>query len=298
MTAQYRGLMLGGLLACGLGLPVTSFALSGCNNGYLSGTYNVTIGASNFQQALQTMSASATTGSAASGGLTGAPTSLSGNLPGLGRFYFDGAGTIVGTQTATSGNVYSAGVGTYTVNLDCTAKLTLASGQTYDAVIVNHGRQALFLETDAAGAGASGKLELAGPCVALNSADSFGFSFSGATQQAASTGTGTTGSTGTTAAAFTPYSAIGTITTDGNGSFTMSQSVYQNGAVTRGTAQGSYTVGTDCSLQLKFAPQIASSTGAPANPALLRGLVLNNAGGSLIMQPDSSDVLSGAFIAQ
>ena len=173
----------------------------------------------------------------------------------------------------------------------------MASGQTYDAVIVNHGRQALFLETDATGAGAGGKLELAGPCVALNSTDSFGFSFSGATQQAAGSGTGTTGATGTTAASFMPYSAIGTINTDGNGSFMMSQSVYQNGTVTRSTAQGSYTVGNDCSLQLKFAPQIGSSSGA-ATPALLRGLVLNSAGGALIMQADSTDVVSGAFIAQ
>jgi len=86
----------------------------------------------NFQQVLQSMNSPATatgTGATAGNGLGGSTNSLSATLPGLGRFFFDGAGTIVGKQTDASGFGFSMGIGTYQVNDDCTARLTLSSGQ-------------------------------------------------------------------------------------------------------------------------------------------------------------------------
>jgi hypothetical protein len=72
--------------------------------------------------------------------------------------------------------------------------------------------------------------------------------------------------------------------------------VYQNGAIQRSTSQGTYSVGVDCSLQLQF-----SSTGATGGftpPLVFRGLILNNNGGSLVVQPTSTDTLTGTFTNQ
>ena len=53
------------------------------------------------------------------GGFGNNPNSLSGQTPGLGRFFFDGSGNIVGlAQGANTNNVI---IGSYSVNSDCTA---------------------------------------------------------------------------------------------------------------------------------------------------------------------------------
>src|SRR5205085_11247664 len=144
MSVGQNTFLLGGLLVCGLGLPQASFGISGCNNGYLMGTYNADITSLNFQRVLQSLNStsaggtsgasgtsgtsgtsgssgaigavgsSGSTGAIASsgaagaagaiGGLGGTTSSLAGNTPGLGRFYFDGAGNIVGMQTTSSGS--------------------------------------------------------------------------------------------------------------------------------------------------------------------------------------------------
>jgi hypothetical protein len=198
---------------------------------------------------------------------------------------------------ASSGTPYSAAVGTYTVNIDCSATMTLATSQTFDAVVANHGQTVLFMETDAAGAAATGTLQVASSCVAFSYPGSYGFSFFGATQQAAGTGGGTTGAaaaTGTNVALFRPYAALGTISIDGNGNFSLSQTVYQNGVVQRNAASGTYSVGVDCSLQLQFNTPTAGFT----PPALFRGLMLSNNSGSLAIQPNSTDSLTGTIVIQ
>ena len=85
----------------------------------------------------------------------------------------------------------SVAAGTYSVNLDCTATISLATGSSFDAIIAGGGTQVLFVETDSTGTGSTGILERASSCVSLSYPQRFGFSFSGALQAAASTtGTG------------------------------------------------------------------------------------------------------------
>src|SRR5262249_58685172 len=96
------------------------------------------------------------------------PRSLSGSMPGASRFYFDGAGAIVGQTAVTGGGTVSVAVGTYNVAVDCTATITLISGATFDAVVAGAGSTVLFLETDASGNGGIGTLQKASSCVNLN----------------------------------------------------------------------------------------------------------------------------------
>jgi len=69
MTASHKLFSVGALLACGLGVPRATFAVSGCNNGYLMGTYNAQVENANFLTVLQTLNGAA--GSTGSTGGTG-----------------------------------------------------------------------------------------------------------------------------------------------------------------------------------------------------------------------------------
>jgi hypothetical protein len=90
------------------------------------------------------------------GSSTGAASSLtlSGKLLGLSRFYFDGQGNIVGTIGGTVSNPgtantsitnsYLVPAGSYTVNPDCTGKISLTAGSspaTFNAVVAAAGAQ-------------------------------------------------------------------------------------------------------------------------------------------------------------
>jgi hypothetical protein len=91
------------------------------------------------------------------GGLVNSPNSFSGQVVGLGRFFFDGNGNIVGQAPGGVGDL-NMSVGSFSVNYDCTATIKMNSGQTYDAVVVNSGAQVLFLESDKANRGQTGTL--------------------------------------------------------------------------------------------------------------------------------------------
>jgi hypothetical protein len=324
-----KSLIVGGLLLCGLGLPRASFAISGCSNGYLMGTYNAQVSSMNFSQALQgntTATSTTTTGTTTTGsgttatstppvGFGNSPASLSGSVPGLGRFFFDGNGAIVGL----AGGVNTV-VGTYSVNQDCTVKVSLGSGSTFDGVLVNGGSKVLFIETDSAGSGSVGTLQRASSCVDLSYRSSFGFSFSGATRQTSTTNTGTTTGTGTgtgttgtgtgtttgtgstptatTTTQFAPYSAVGAISLDGNGNFTLTQTSFVNGGVQRSTGFGTYAAGADCSIKLNFGGITNADGTAGTIPVSLRGLLSDGTGGTLSLQPNQTDALTGLFVVQ
>src|SRR5580704_13199127 len=143
--------LVGGLLMFGLGLPGSAYAVIGCGNTYLQGTYSAQITSANYQALLSALNTS-TTGTGSSGttttggtGSTGTgtatttpngpqggfgnnPNSITGAIAGLGSFYFDGNGNILGWNATTS--TY-APLGTYTVNDDCTATMKLTAGQTF-----------------------------------------------------------------------------------------------------------------------------------------------------------------------
>lgn len=379
-----------GLLFCGLALPGVSYGITGCTNGYVTGTYNAQISSANFMSVLNSLNATAgannggsgstgstggtggsgsggstgssgsgsgsgsggggtanaapfggstgfgngyafgtpgfsspaaagttggTTGStgSTSGGTTGAvngglgnnPSSFGGAVPGLGRFFFDGNGNIVGQGSNGSGNVL---LGTYTVNIDCTATMKFTTGQTFNAVVAQSGARILFIESDANGAGAIGELDRATTaCAASQFPQSFAFSFFGAQPSTTSSsgGSGSSGSGGSTGASTTTFSAssgIGSISLDASGNFSMTEWILANGAIKPVQSSGTYTLGMDCNIRLSFAA--SSVGGAPGSvggpPALLSGLLVGGSTGLVIVQTDQNmnDIVPGQFIAQ
>ena len=67
MTPTQKTLFVGGLLCLGLGLPQNSYAITGCGNNYLTGTYNAQISSVNFQKLLNALNS----GTSGSTGTTG-----------------------------------------------------------------------------------------------------------------------------------------------------------------------------------------------------------------------------------
>jgi len=212
--------------------------------------------------------------------------SLSGNTPALGRYYFDANGNIIGLST---GKVQvNLAVGKYTVNTDCTGRITLSSGAAYDFVVSNGGKTVTYLRTDADGGGNVGLLQRAGSCVSLNYPNGFTFAVAGGSKQTDSTG----------ASAFAPYSIVGVLNVNGNGSFNITQSTYKSGGVVRSTAQGTYTVGADCSVALKFSTTAGANSSNFVAPSAFRVLMVSSSTGQLAIQPDSSTTLTGTLSAQ
>jgi len=324
--------IVAGLLV-GLGLPRASFGISGCTNANLTGTYNAQISSANFMNVLSTINGSAasahdanlppfggptgfgtglppststggTGGGNTGGGTTGSvtvnpggfgnnPNSLSGQTPGLGRYFFDGSGNIVGLSAGpNSGNVM---IGSYSVNSDCTAAMTLNSGQTFTAVLAQNGGKVLFIETDSSAIGATGELDLATTgCNTMGGTPlNFAFSFFGAKTAAASSGS---------AVSWQQNSAIGALFLDGQGGFNMTEWMSANGSIQPLTSSGTYAIGLDCSIKLTFA---ASSNGGTTGstsglPMAFRGLLVSDSAGLIAVQPDQTlgDTVTGVVINQ
>jgi|SRR5579872_4523245 len=325
----------GGLLFAGLGLQ-PAFAITGCTNMYLQGTYNAQISNANFLSVISAVNADASgtgsTTSTGSGGSTGAaasssvsstfPGSLSSKTPYAGRYYFDGNGNVVGMQaTAAAGVPPNAIVGTYAVDTNCNAKISLNGGRSFNAVITNQGQTVLFLESDASGIGAVGTMERsAGFCSSTNFPQSFGFALSGASKvTAASTsdgggmsgGTSSGGTAAATATQFAPYALVGTISLDGNGGFTMtswSTSTSGKAAVSQANRSGSYTIATDCSISLSFnTSSSGGSTGSVSAPlTFFNGLLPSASNGNsnmaatglITVQAGDGVALTGVVIPQ
>jgi hypothetical protein len=355
-TCVFAGLLLFGV---GFGVPRAAYAVTGCTNASLSGTYNAQISSANFMSIVNALNGNTaggtntggstgsacstgttanpgggffgpgtpttavppggTTGSAGtssgttttSGGTTGAvstppgfgsnPLSLSGSVPDLSRFFFDGNGNIIGQSpsTAPGGVTVNVTAGSYSINNDCTAAIKLASGQNFNAIVVNGGDKVLFLQNDANSAGVVGSLSRStSACLNSGFSGSFGFSFFGAEPVAA------TGTTGAAAAAnFSAFSAIGTLQLNSDGTFSMKQWTFQNGKMQPATATGTYAIGTDCGLSLTFAKPQGGTTGAAGSttftaPVLFRGALVNPTSGTLVVQPDTLTTVTGQFIQQ
>ena len=328
MTILDRMLLTGGLLLCGLGWPRVSYAISGCSNGTLAGTYNAQVETINLASAISapgTGTVSNAVPASLTGGLSGTNTSLAGNVAGLGRFVFDGGGNIVGANVSTSGVVLSgnAALGTYNVNPDCSMTMALASGQTFDGVIVSSGASAnglsnpngtlneiLFVETDTAGAGVSGTFSRAPNTCLAATAQSFGFQFQGVTATPASTsGTGTVvlsvaGSAApgsSSGPSFATNSGIGVLRVDGQGGFALSETSAAGGSVQRVTSSGTYTLGTNCAIQLTFTPGVATVNGTANSsfvPAVNFTGLLSTTAGVLSVEPGQGTNLTGSLIPQ
>jgi hypothetical protein len=97
----------------------------------------------------------------------------------------------------------------------------------------------------------------------------------------------------------TPYSGIGYITLNAT-TFTITAWAYQNGTVQTANTSGTYTMGSNCSLQLTIP---ASSGGSPtptafSPPATLSGILVSPTSGLVSLQTSGSGVITGPLIAQ
>jgi hypothetical protein len=301
----------GGLLLFTFSIPRASFAISGCNNGYLSGTYNAQVSSAAFSSVITTLNnnagltlgltpnAAPPAAAAANGGLVANGTSLVGDMPSLGRYYFDGNGGIVGLANYVP--VLRSLVGSYTVNNDCTLNIKLNSGQTYGGVVVNQGQQVLFIQTDPGAAGLTGTLaKSVNYCAPFTAQQSFGFTYFGANAVTAGAASGDAHSFLT----FQPYSAVGTVTVDGEGNFNMTAFSTTTAGVQLQSSTGTYTINGDCSLRLSFNPSSAgggASTGAFLPPLGFNGLLSSNgngAAGALSVQNWQGGTATGTVIPQ
>jgi len=268
-------------------MATAGWGAAGCTNGSLQGIYDGQLSNAAFQNVLQSLRTAPPP--AAVTGLSANPNSLSGSLPGLGRYYFDGAGNIVGVIAASGTTpAFNVAIGKYTVNVDCSARVTLTSGAAYDLFLGERGRQAVFVRTDAGGGGNLGTLRRGGSCVSLNYPNSFSYAVHGSTRQTDDAGV----------ASFAPYSVIGSLSVTGNGQFALSQSLYNSGGIQRSTASGTYTVGTDCSLTLKFSTTPGANSTNFVAPTSFRALMVDSGNGLLAIQPDSGTLVTGSLIAQ
>lgn len=311
-----KNILLSGLLLTGMamGLPCVSYgAATSCTNVTMMGTYNAEVTSFPFLNLLTSFSASTpssgasvTTGPMSTGrGFGNNPMSLSGAIPGSGRYYFDGAGNIWGRQSTGSGPNMNAVIGRYDIANDCTGTVALNTGEHFNLVLVGGGGTALFLQNDANAGGSIGQLDRAiESCIGPNAfPTNFGFSFFGARPTAA-------GSPSATTPSVAPYSAVGEVRLLENGEFRLFEWLYTAASVRAVASSGTYSVVADCSLRLTFSQNIdltGGSTGAvnfPA-PATLRG-TLNRAAtkgedtstGILVIQPSDVTVVLGRFVSQ
>jgi hypothetical protein len=89
---------------------------------------------------------------------------------------------------------------------------------------------------------------------------------------------------------------VGSVTLQPNSAFSLREWVFSNKQLQTVTANGTYTVGTDCSIQLTFSPSTGGTT-VPA-PTSFRGVLVNGATGLVTLQPDTTSTIIGEFIAQ
>jgi hypothetical protein len=291
-------LLVGCLVSSSFLIPMKLSAASGCSTGQLQGVYNAQITTAGFQGVV-TLPPTTTTGTIV--GFGSNPNSLTGSLPGLGRYYFDGTGNIIGITAATSTSpTVNTNVGTYSVNADCSGSVKLTSGANYDLFvavggnqgIVNSqtlsGTQALFVRTDATGGGEAGTLRNGGSCVNLNYPGTFIFQVGGGSKQTPASGT----------QAFYPYSVAGNLTLDGSGNFSIAETLSNGSGIARYTATGTYTVGADCSVTLKFSTTTGANSTNFVAPTSFRFLMVDPTTGLLAVQPDANTTITGVLIAQ
>ena len=180
-----------------------------------------------------------------------------------------------------------------------------------------------YIETDSSASGTIGELDRSQTaCIDMSGSPSnYPFSFfgarpasgsssstgtSGGTTGSAGTGTGGTGSTGTgttaTTTSLAETAAVGWLTLDGQGGFTLMEWALSNGSVQPVTASGSYAVGQNCNISLTFSQNAnGGATGSSGGlPTASDGLLVGHTSGIIAVQPDSTagDTVTGVVIDQ
>ena len=275
----YTALRIATGLALAIGWMPQARAFSGCTNNSLNGTYGL-----QFSGAL-------TPG--ASSGVGGATTPdkvrslMSAEVPGtvniaagFARLYLDGGGNLFGNAALTVNGSWSEGPmsGSYNVNDDCTASITLtdSSGgtQSFDGVVVNRGDGAVLRQTDK-GVAVSGSMSRArNSCQSSDIGGNFGFR------------------TGGTILNSGPFTSIGTLYLDGDGNVTVSESRFSGGVSAQVASTGTITVSPDCTVTLSLAAT------ADGSLATYRGILVNNLKELLLVRADEGTTVTGDMMVQ
>jgi hypothetical protein len=290
MTSSFRNLGAACLFTFCLAMPQLLPAASTCYTTQLNGVYNVeatNVAVQNLLKPLPSNPPTTTAGTVI--GFTSNPNSLSGSVPGLGRYYLDGTGNVVGMTVAASNTpAVSTNIGKYSVNTDCSGNITLTSGAAYDIYLAGNGSTINYVRTDASSGGELGVLTRVSACVNLNYPGTFTFTIEGNRVQTPTGGTAAQGI----------YSTIGSLSLNGSGMFTMSQSLYNASGIQRSTSSGTYTVGGDCSVSLSFSSATGASSSNFVAPTSFKLLMIDATTGFISTQPDSTTTLTGTLIAQ
>jgi hypothetical protein len=217
-----------------------------------------------------------------------------------GRIYFDGAGGVYAASSSGS-LLLNTLVGSYTVNSDCSIKITLndafmtttpgetstAPSVTLEGQVVDNRIDAVVTGANAAGASVTFlKTAQASSCSNANIQGNYsitGFGFGATTTTTPGTPSTTPGafSNGATGTLGTPFSLLGRFSADGNGNLVaapMGTSPHNR------TLTGTYTVNVDCTGTARFTDnagvtrnasfvlvndaQCVSGRGASTNPSL------------------------------
>jgi hypothetical protein len=110
----------------------------------------------------------------------------------------------------------------------------------------------------------------------------------------------------------TPYASIGILNLDGNGNFTVTQYQYGSSGTQTLNGSGTYSEGTNCTLNLTFTVAPSGTSGALTPPAAFATLLSTptqtgpnyttggtfTTSGLVTLQPTTGQVISGIIISQ
>jgi hypothetical protein len=252
-----------------------AYAIGGCSNASLSGTFGMQL------------SGAIAPGAQGVGGvaLQGATTASTGTsttaAPGTGiaRMLLDGNGNITGYSSVNAQSQWLQGnlSGTYSVNDNCSVSLSLmdASGnsQNFNGIVVAQGNSAFLTQTNA-GAGVSGTLRpLKGFCQTSDLVGTFGIQYFGTASSAA-------------------VSSTGLLSLDGRGGLTATEWRLSGGASALVTSAGNINVNADCSASLTLTSTVDGSS------VNLSGLISLDEKQLFFIQSDAGKAVTGSAVAQ
>lgn len=258
----------------GLTLGASAYAVSGCTNALLNGSYGMQLSGTSMPAAAASVAGVAVPPSK-TGGVTG---SAIAPVAGFMRLQADGAGNLAGYSGASIQGAWLQGnvTGSYSVNYDCSAVLTVVDSagatETFRAVLVNQGRSVLLAQTDT-GTGVSGTLrQVHGFCSTSDISGSFGMQYSGTAAGAA-------------------FSSTGLLTFDSQGGASATETRITGGSASTVVSSGTITVNPDCSAAIS----LAAADGSALN---LIGLISADETQILVVRSDAGTAMSGLLSAQ
>ena len=194
-----------------------------------------------------------------------------------GALFSDGKGDFTGTTTSSSAGVIAkrAISGTYTVADDCTGGASfvdsLGQRMNLDIVVVDFGREVKFIQSDVGTVISGGAKQRSGYCSNPSVSGPYAYAIQGFVAAGNS---------------FGAFADSGRLVADGNGNLSGTSTVSENGAISRRTLRGSYSVDQDC----RGSAVLNASSGYSV---VLDCVIVDNGRGIQFIQTDTGTVISG-----